>query len=134
MLRIDELKIAELKEQGNQLFQKSHYEKALEKYNEILKINEHHEPALLNKALTCKRLGQYEEALNTLDKLLKVNPKNSKGLYQKAWILQRQEKYRKPDFFIMKLFPSIPNQLIRKLGYLNANSKWMRKLFLQSQI
>lgn len=111
MLRLDPLK-----EEGNQLFQKGKFEQALEKYNAILIINENHEPALLNKALACKRLKRYEEALKTLEQLLTLNPKHAKGLYQKAWILQQQEHFEEAKSFYEQAIAIDAKSIDAKIG------------------
>lgn len=63
------------------------YNKALNSYEECIKINTNDFNIHKNKAELLKKLGRYEEAIKCYDKYIKINPSDSRIYTNKASLL-----------------------------------------------
>ena len=124
------LRIEQLKEQGNLLFNQKNYQAALEKYDAILAMDRRHEAAWLNKALTYKRLKDFDTALIMLEQLLTINPRHPKGLYQKAWILQQQGNYTQAKIFYNKVLELKPEDVDANIALFQCKQQSNAKMIL----
>lgn len=75
--------------QGAAYFSLNEYEKAIESFDECLRINNNYHCALFNKGLVLRRLGFLKESLECFDKALK-NPNH----YQKVKPYQEEVLYK----------------------------------------
>ena len=69
-----------LKEKGNIFFKSKNYERAIDLYNEAIKLAPDQEVLYSNKGTCLKCLGRYKEAIKDYKKSLEINPKNVKNI------------------------------------------------------
>ena len=69
-----------LKEKGNIFFKSKNYERAIDLYNEAIKLSPEQEVLYSNKGTCLKCLGRYKEAIKDYKKSLEINPKNVKNI------------------------------------------------------
>jgi tetratricopeptide (TPR) repeat protein len=74
---------------GNANFNKSNYQKAIECYDQVIKLNPQIKEAWCNKGIALCRLGKYQDAIGAFDQALNISPDYSnawrnKSLAQKA--------------------------------------------------
>ena len=69
---------------GDALFMKNSFKEALELYENVLKLNENNEEALIGAGICERKLFKLDEAINYYDRVLKINNNNENVLYNKA--------------------------------------------------
>ena len=82
-------------ERGDKFYIKGEYEKAIECYNEALKINPKDADAWYNKGVLYARLKKYEEAIECYDKALKINPEYANAWNNKGVVYAELKEYKK---------------------------------------
>ncbi|CAF0738953.1 unnamed protein product [Didymodactylos carnosus] len=126
--------IPKLRESGNALYNASDYEKACEKYGQVLqffdelmikekpndvewkKLDEQRRPILLNFVQCKLKLGEYYSAIEHATTILNSDSTNSKALYRraKAHVGAWNIKEAKEDFeTLLKVDPSL-NALVKQ--------------------
>lgn len=73
-----------LKDEGNALVKKGHFQKAVEKYSQSLKLNPTEITTYTNRALCYLSVKQYREAVRDCDLALAMDTSNIKALYRRA--------------------------------------------------
>ncbi|XP_060897326.1 mitochondrial import receptor subunit TOM34 [Labrus mixtus] len=73
-----------LKEEGNALVKKGEHKKAIDKYNQSLKLNPAEVTTYTNRALCYLSLKQYRDAVRDCDEALMIDSSNLKALYRRA--------------------------------------------------
>ena len=73
-----------LKEKGNIFFKSKNYERAIDLYNEAIKLAPDQEVLYSNKGTCLKCLGRLKEAIKDYKTSLELNPKNVKNLKRLA--------------------------------------------------
>jgi tetratricopeptide (TPR) repeat protein len=84
-------------------------EDALQLYDEILKVNPTHIPALNYKGLALASLGQYEESIQWYDKVLNIDPTNISALNNKGVALYNLGQYEESIQWYDKVLNIDPN-------------------------
>ncbi|MEK6937599.1 MAG: hypothetical protein AABX04_01005 [Nanoarchaeota archaeon] len=85
--------ICKLNDEANNFFRKEQYQKALKKWEEVIKINPNYKCAIHNKACCLWSLGKADEAIKFFDLAFKLKPLTSSP-YMKAIILKSQDKFK----------------------------------------
>ena len=83
----------ELYRKGEFCILRGDYGKALEYYEEFLKIEPVNIPVIKKKIFALFSLEMYEEVIESIDKLLAILPEDIEALNGKGLTLFRQEKY-----------------------------------------
>ena len=78
---------------GDALFLKNCFKEALELYENVLKINNNNEEALIGAGICKRKLLKLDEAIDYYDKALNINKKNANTLYNKAIALSYKGDY-----------------------------------------
>ncbi|XP_026228285.1 sperm-associated antigen 1 isoform X2 [Anabas testudineus] len=73
-----------LKQEGNDFVKKGHYQDALGKYTECLKLKPEECAIYTNRALCYLKLDRFTEAKQDCDAALKLEPTNKKAFYRRA--------------------------------------------------
>uniref|UniRef100_A0A3P9B2M0 Sperm associated antigen 1a n=1 Tax=Maylandia zebra TaxID=106582 RepID=A0A3P9B2M0_9CICH len=73
-----------LKQEGNSLVKKGHFQEALEKYSECLAIKPDECALHTNRAICLLKLNRFEEARQDCDSALQLEPNNKKAFYRRA--------------------------------------------------
>jgi tetratricopeptide (TPR) repeat protein len=89
----NELTWKEIMLKGNECFYNKEYDKAIECYDNALKINPSYALAWYNKGLTFFELKKYNEAIECYDNALKINPSYALALNNKGTVFDRLKKY-----------------------------------------
>lgn len=79
--------------QAMELVNKGEYEKAIELFNQVLKIIPEHKNTLNNKGSALLELERYEEAIQVFDLVLKIYPDDKTALNNKGIALRELGKY-----------------------------------------
>lgn len=79
-------------------------EDALKLYDEILKVNPTHIPALNYKGLALASLGHYEESIQWYDKVLNIAPDDKDAKYNKDIALLSLNKSTEPSILYNESF------------------------------
>jgi tetratricopeptide (TPR) repeat protein len=77
---------------GNALFNQDKFEKAIEAYDEAIKLDPENAPAWLAKGLALGELERYYEAIEAYDEVLKLDPENAPAWNNKGVIFGEQDK------------------------------------------
>ncbi len=72
-------------EQGNRLAEEGRYEQAIEKYDEVIRLNPESAEAYYNRGVTNTDLGQLQSAIEDYDEAIRLNPEfaeahNNRGI------------------------------------------------------
>jgi tetratricopeptide (TPR) repeat protein len=86
-------RIANLLVQGQSLLNEEQPERALECFDEILKLDENHPEALVKKGAALEHLKQDEQALQCYDRAIKADDKLTIAYLYKGGVFNRLERY-----------------------------------------
>ena len=78
---------------GDQYYEAGEYEKAIQQYNEYLKLKPRHIKSIYNRGRAYAQIGEYDLAVEDYLKVLKLEPK-----YASALVSLGIDYYRKGDF------------------------------------
>lgn len=73
-----------LKEEGNQLFSKSHFVEAISKYTESIKINPKNAISFCNRAYANLKIENFGNVIEDATKSIELDPSHVKGYYHRA--------------------------------------------------
>ncbi|XP_061633828.1 sperm-associated antigen 1 isoform X2 [Phyllopteryx taeniolatus] len=82
--RKEEVRFADLKQDGNEFVKKGQYQDALGKYSDCLKMKPEECAIYTNRALCYLKLERFTEAKEDCDAALKLEPSNKKAFYRRA--------------------------------------------------
>ena len=94
-----------LNEKGFTLKQKGQFEKALEAYNEAIRLSPDFFPAWFNKGVSLSKLGRNEEATEAFTQALRIDPNDSDAWANKGATLVKLDRYECVFHGILPLIP-----------------------------
>lgn len=86
-------RIASLLVQGQTFLNEDHPERAMECFDEILKLHENHPEALVKKGSALEQMKQDEQALQCYDRAIKADDKLTIAYLYKGGVFNRLERY-----------------------------------------
>jgi len=78
---------------GDEYYESGNYEKAIEAYNEYLRLKPRHVKTIYNRGRCFQELGQHDKALEDFNTVIKLDANNENALLSIG-----QEMYRKGDY------------------------------------
>lgn len=84
---------------GDQYFESGKYEKAIESYNDYLRLKPRHVKTIYNRGRCYQEIGKYELAMDDFNKVLKLDGNNENALLSIG-----QEMYRRGEFKSAKYY------------------------------
>ncbi|MDW3679936.1 MAG: tetratricopeptide repeat protein [Nitrososphaeraceae archaeon] len=109
--------ISEMIQNGNALFNRSEYGKAMTTFDQVLKLDSRSVDALNGKGLVLNNLGKYQEAISWFDMALKIDPNFVETLNNKGIAFSNLGKYQETvSWFDMalKIEPDFVDALYNK--------------------
>ena len=103
-----------LKEKGNIFFKSKNYERAIDLYNEAIKLAPDQEVLYSNKGTCLKCLGRLKEAIKDYKTSLELNPKNVKNLKRLASVYVLIGNYGEAQIIYEKCVSLEPRDPIHK--------------------
>ncbi|XP_050922970.1 sperm-associated antigen 1A [Lates calcarifer] len=98
-----------LKQGGNDLVKKGHFEEALEKYNECLTIKPDECSVYTNRAICFLKLSRFKEAKQDCDSALQLEPGNKKAFYRRALAYKGLQDYLSASSDLQEVLQLDPN-------------------------
>ncbi len=89
---------------GNDYYNSGEYQKAIEAYNEYLKMEPSDEIILYNRGRAYEELGNYDKALEDYKKVLKIDPKNEAAHLSYGKYYFREKDYKNAAYQFEKAF------------------------------
>ncbi|MBK6264212.1 tetratricopeptide repeat protein [Marivirga sp. S37H4] len=89
---------------GNDFYSQGEYQKAIDSYNEYLKLKPSDEIILYNRGRAYEELGQYDKALRDFKKVIEIDPKNESALLSFGKSYFREKDYKNAAFQFEKAF------------------------------
>ncbi len=80
---------------GNDFQNRDEHEKAIEAYNEAIRIKPDHAKAYSNKGIALDCLGQHEKAIEAHDEAIRIKPDHADAYNNKGVTLGKLERYKK---------------------------------------
>lgn len=123
----------EMKEKGNELFNKGNYAEAIKFYTEAIKRNPDDPKYYSNRAACYTKLAAFDLGLKDCDKCLELDPKFIKGWIRKGKILQGMQQPSKAYAAYQRAVDLDPNNAEALEGYRtclvaqNSNPEEVRK-------
>ena len=87
--------IDQLSAEGDEYYNNEEFDKALESYNKILKIDPNNAKAYYNRGFTYNGLEQYDEALKDYDTAITLEPNNTNGYHSRGFTYNILKQYDK---------------------------------------
>lgn len=75
-------------------YKENQFQKALDCFNTVNKLNNQYEPAFFNAGISAVKLGMDDVALKKYNRLIKLNPKRSDGRYNRGVLRLRMGKVK----------------------------------------
>ncbi|XP_006788159.1 sperm-associated antigen 1A [Neolamprologus brichardi] len=98
-----------LKQEGNSLVKKGHFQEALEKYSECLAIKPDECAVHTNRAICLLKLNRFEEARQDCDSALQLEPNNKKAFYRRALAFKGLQDYLSASSDLQEVLRLDPN-------------------------
>ena len=108
---------------GDQYFESGQYEKAVEAYNEFLRLKPRHVKTIYNRGRCYQELGEYEKAMEDFEKVLKFDGNNENALLSIGQEMYRREDYKSTVFYCEKVIEKDPNNAMSYYLMGRANHK-----------
>ena len=88
---------------GDQYFEAGDYQKAIEAYNEYLKLKPRHVKSIYNRGRCYQELGDYAKAMVDFNKVVDLDEHNEHALLSIGQEMYRQEDYESAAYFSEKV-------------------------------
>ncbi|XP_039978325.1 sperm-associated antigen 1A [Xiphias gladius] len=98
-----------LKQKGNDLVKKCHFQEALEKYSECLTIKPDECALYTNRAICHLKLNHFKEAKQDCDSALQLEPGNKKAFYRRALAYKGLQDYLSASGDLQEVLQLDPN-------------------------
>ncbi|XP_026202848.1 sperm-associated antigen 1A isoform X2 [Anabas testudineus] len=98
-----------LKQAGNDLVKKGHFQEALEKYTECLSTKPDECALYTNRAICLLKLSRFEEAKQDCDSALQLEPGNKKAYYRRALAYKGLQDYLSASSDLQEVLQLDPN-------------------------
>ncbi len=95
--------------EGDRYFEQKNYKKAIEAYNEYLKLHPRHVKTIYNRGRCYQELGEYDKALEDFNKVVKLDPKNKHALLSIGQEMYRRGNYKMTKFYCENVLERDPN-------------------------
>lgn len=94
---------------GDEYFEAGKYEKAIEAYNEYLKLEPRHVKTIYNRGRCYQELGNQEAALKDFNKVIELDGNNENALLSLGQILYGKDDFKSTIFYGEKVLEKDPN-------------------------
>ena len=108
---------------GDQYFENGQYEKALEAYNDYLKLKPRHVKTIYNRGRCYQELGHYDKAMKDFNLVIKLDGNNENALLSIGQEMYRREDYNSTVFYCEKVIEKDPNNAMSYYLMGRANHK-----------
>jgi tetratricopeptide (TPR) repeat protein len=108
---------------GDQYFEAGNYEKAIDAYNDYLKLKPRHVKTIYNRGRCYQELGQYDKAMEDFNKVIKLDGNNENALLSIGQEMYRREDYKSTVFYCEKVLEKDPNNAMSYYLMGRANHK-----------
>jgi len=85
--------LEELVKEGERQASKNNFDKALEIFDEAIRIDSRFDVAYVDKALVFEKMGRLDDSLKLTLKTLEINPKNAVAWHNRGLTLIKKKKY-----------------------------------------
>ncbi len=94
---------------GDEYFEAGKYEKAIEAYNEFLKLNPRHVKTIYNRGRCYEELGKKDEALADFNTVIDLDANNENALLSLGQVFYRKGDFKSSIFYGEKVLERDPN-------------------------
>jgi len=94
---------------GDQYFEAGNYEKAIDAYNNYLKLKPRHVKTIYNRGRCYQELGQFEKAMDDFNTVLKLDGNNENALLSIGQEMYRREDFKSTIFYSEQVLEKDPN-------------------------
>ena len=108
---------------GDEYFKVGRYNKAIEAYNDFLKLKPKHVKTIYNRGRCYQELGQYNNALKDFNLVIKLDANNENALLSIGQEFYRKEEYNSATFYSKKVLERDPNNTMAYYLLGRANHK-----------
>jgi tetratricopeptide (TPR) repeat protein len=106
---------------GDKYFVNGQYDKAIESYNDYLKLKPKHVKTIYNRGRCYQELGQYDKALTDFIQVINIDAHNENALLSIGQEMYRKEDYESTTFYGDKVLQRDPNNAMAY--YLKGRAK-----------
>src|SRR5215510_13623432 len=78
---------------ANGYYERGQYDRAIEDYNQAIRLNPNHANAFSNRGVAYGRKGDYDRAVENYDEAIRLNPKHAAALYGRGNAYRRKGDY-----------------------------------------
>lgn len=93
---------------GDSYFKAGEYEKAIEAYNNYLKLKPKHVKTIYNRGRCYQELGKFNKAMEDFDKVIKLDAYNENALLSIGQEFYRKGEYKSASFYSEKVLERDP--------------------------
>jgi tetratricopeptide (TPR) repeat protein len=108
---------------GDEYYESGNYEKAIEAYNEYLRLKPRHVKTIYNRGRCYQELGQYDKALDDFNTVIKLDANNENALLSIGQEMYRRGDYASVSFYSEKVIERDPGNAMAYYLMGRANHK-----------
>jgi len=108
---------------GDEYFEVGEYDKAIESYNEYLKLNPRHVKTIYNRGRCYQELEQNKKALDDFNLVIQYDPINENALLSIGQEFYKQGEYKSTVYYSEKVIELDPNNAMAHYQLGRANHK-----------
>src|SRR6266478_9010569 len=94
---------------GNAYYEKRNYDRAIQNYDEVIRLNPNHAKAFSNRGIAYGRKGDYDRAIENYNEAIRLNPNHANALYNRGNAYKHNKDYDRAVLDYDKVIRLNPN-------------------------